>query len=352
MAEFEHSLFKLLLLVAILSAKPPGRKWLPLILAAGFLMALLPPAITLPVPWELILGITIPLLLWQNARRIISAQWQGRWKDAIIWFISAFLFSLLLWEFKALPLYSSILFGLVAASMIWSAAEADRTASAISLIGPFTIIFLLAEVEPTLQSPNQYLGGIFSGLSFGVVIALIAFYLARKFPLKSRNWITLAQIYLAYGFAYLAGVSAVAASLASVIVYVALGLYFDFWPHARVQPTPLNTWPGFLFVLVLFLLLGWQAHYPLSNTLLLEVIAGFILSLAIAWTGQQWNLATFSRNSPLWKVGLKVSLLLFPALLIWPRQTMQEPAQFAFAFGIAILVLVVVRFSLDYFFES
>ncbi len=352
MAEFEHSLFKLLLLVAVLSAKPPGRKWLPFILATGFLLALLPPARAIKVPWDLVLAVTIPLLLWQNARRIIRVQWRGKWKDTAIWFLSAFLFALLLWEFKELQLASSVLFGLVAASMIWSAAETDHTTSAVSLIGPFTLIFLLAEVEPMLQSPNRYLGGIFSGVSFGAVIALVAIYLTRKLPPRARDWITLGQIYLAYGLAYLSGISAVAASLASVIVYVALGLYYDFWSHTRVKPTPLNTWPGFMFVLILFLLLGWQAHYPLSSTLLLEVVAGFLLSLVIAWTGQQWNLAAFSRNSPLWKVGLRVSLLLFPALLIWPRQTMQEPIQLAYAFGIALLTLVVIRLSLDYFFES
>jgi hypothetical protein len=352
MAEFEHSLFKLLLLVAVLSAKPPGRKWLLLVIAGGFLLAFLPPATSVPVPWNLILGITIPLLLWQNARRIIAAQWQGRGKDIILWFVSAGLFALLLWEFKDLKVFGATLFGLVAASMIWSAAETDRSASVVSLIGPFTLIFLIAEVEPMVQSPNQYLGGIFSGLSFGAVIALVAIYITRKTPAKARDWITLGQIYLAYGFAYLTGVSAVAASLASVIVYVTIGLSLDFWPHTRVKPTPLNTWPGFIFILALFLLLGWEAHYPLSSRLLLEVVAGFILSLAIAWTGQQLNLKAFPKDSPLWKIGLRVSLLLFPALLIWPRQTIQQPLQLAYAFGIAVLLLVAVRLSLDYIFDN
>lgn len=203
-----------------------------------------------------------------------------------------------------------------------------------------------------LQSPNQYLGGIFSGLFFGVIIALAAIYITRKSPPKARNWITLGQIYLTYSIAYFTGVSAVAASLASVIVYVAIGLSLDFWPHTRVQPTPLNTWPGFIFVLALFLVLGWQAHYPPSSRLLMEVAAGFVLSLAIAWTGQQFNLKAFPKDSPLWRIGLRVSLLLFPALLIWPRQTIQQPAQLAYAIGIAILLLVVVRLSLDFIFDN
>ena len=351
MIEFEHSLLKLLLLVAVLSAKPPGRKWLPIVIAGAFLLALLPPAVSIPIPWDFILGITIPLLLWQNARRIITAQWQGKWMDILFWIGASALFALLFLGFKELELSGAILFGLVAASMIWAAVEAERTASIVSMIGPFTLIFLLAEVEPMIQTPSQYMGGIFSGLFLGAMIALLAIYVVKSKPSKLNNWIALGQIYLAYSLAYLAGVSSVAASLASVIVYVTVGLYIDLWPHKRVQPTPLNTWPGFGLILILFLLLGSQAHYPLSRLILIEVAAGFLLSLLIAWTGQRLNLEAFPRNASLWRIGLRVSLLIFPALLIWPRQTLEQPILLAYAFGIAIINLFVARITLDYFFE-
>jgi hypothetical protein len=351
MIEFEHSLLKLLLLVAVLSAKPPGRKWLLVVIAGGFLLALLPPTISIPIPWDIILGITIPLILWQNARRIITAQWEGKVKDILFWIGAATIFALMFWGFKELELSGAILFGLVAASMIWAAGEMERTTSVVSMIGPFTLIFLLAEVEPMIQTPTQYMGGIFSGLFLGAVIAFFAIYLVKKTDSKVGNWIALGQIYLAYGFAYLAGVSSVAASLASVIVYVTVGLYIDLWPHRKVQPTPLNTWPGFGLILVLFLLLGWQAHYPLSSMILIEVAAGFLLSLIIAWIGQRLNLEAFPKNVSLWRVGLRVALLIFPALLIWPRQTLAQPILLAYAFGIAIINLFVARITLDYFFE-
>jgi hypothetical protein len=349
MIEFEHSLFKLLLLVAVLSARPPGRKWLPFVIAGSFLLALLPPPVSFQIPWELLLGITVPLLLWQNARRIIAAQWVGKWKDILIWIVSAALFALVFWGFKELQLPVAVLFGLVAASMIWSAGETQATGSVVSLIGPFTLIFLLAEVEPMIQTPTQYVGGIFSGISIGVLVAVFTIYITRKINPKARNWFAVGQIYLAYGFAYIAGVSAVAASLANVVAFCTLGFFLGLWPNHRVQPAPLNTWPGFIFVLSLFLLLGWQAHYPLSSSIVLEVAVGFVLSVLIALLGQRLKLAAFPQDIPLWRIGLRVSLLLFPALLIWPHQTLQQPLLLAYAFGIAVINLAIAKISLDYF---
>ena len=349
MLEFEHSLFKLLLLVAVLSAKPPGRKWLPFIIAFSFLLAFLPPPISIPIPWELLLGLTIPILFWQNSRRIINAQWAGKWKDILIWIVSAALFALVFWAFKELEMYASILFGLVAASLIWSVGETERKTSIVSMIGPFTLIFLLAEVEPMIQSPTQYLGGIFSGLFFGSAIALIAVFLTRKTQSRFRNVIPLLQIYLSYTAAYFAGVSAIAASLASVIVFVTVGLYIDIWPFKKIEPTPLNTWPGFIFVLVLFLLLGWQAHYPPSDIFLLEVFIGFVLSVVITWVGQRLGSEAFPSSVPMWRIGLRVSFLLFPSLLIWPRQTLEQPILIVYALIIAVVNLVIARVSLNYF---
>jgi len=340
-----------LLLVAVLNARPPGRKWLPAIIAGGLLLAFLPPILTVTVPWDLVLALTIPLLLWQNARQIITAQWVGRWKDILIWLVAAALFAVVFWSFKGLEPSVVILFSLVAASMLWSVGRTKNTTSVVSLIGPFTLIFLLAEVEPLIQSTSRYIGGVFSGLAIGAVIALGAVLLNKRSTPNVGNVIAIAQIYLAYGFALFAGVSAVAASLASVIVYITFGLYSDLWPEKRVQPTPINSWGGFIYILVIFIFLGWQAHYPPSSLIFLEVLVGFVISLFIARIGQFLKLDAFPDDLPLWRVGFKVALLLFPALLIWPHDTLQQPALLAYAFGIAILNLIVARLTLTYFFE-
>jgi len=352
MIEFEHSLFKLLLLVAILSAKPPGRKWLLLIIGISFILALVPPPIFFQVPWTLLLGLIIPLLLWQNARRVIRARWLGKWKDILLWLGSATIFAALFLGFKELETSSAILFGLIAASLLWMVGENEENATIAGLIGPFTLIFLLTEVDPLIQTPNQYIGGIFSGVFLGGLIAFLAIFLALKAPQRIRDWIAIGQIYLSYGFALLVGISAVAASLASVIVFVTLGTFRGLWRSQRITPTPLNTWPGFSIILVVFLLLGWQSHYPLSNWVLFEAAAGFVVGFLIAWLGQRIKLDAFPQDIALWRVGLRVALLLFPALLIWPRQALEQPIWLAAAFGIAIANLAIARIALDYFLEN
>ena len=89
MAEFEHALFLLLLLVGVLNARPAHSILALSLIAAGFLLALLPPAVQVPLPWDLILGLAIPLLLWQNGRRLVRAGWRGNPVELTLWFAAA-----------------------------------------------------------------------------------------------------------------------------------------------------------------------------------------------------------------------------------------------------------------------
>jgi len=97
--------------------------------------------------------------------------------------------------------------------------------------------------------------------------------------------------------------------------------------------------------------LGREVHYPPSDVILLEIAAVVLMSLIIAWIGLRLKIESFSREGSVWRTGFRVSLLLFPALLIWPRGTLQEPALLAFDFGIAIVNLGLSRLTLSYFFE-
>jgi len=46
---------------------------------------------------------------------------------------------------------------------------------------------------------------------------------------------------------------------------------------------------------------------------------------------------------------LRVALVLFAALLIWPHQTLEQPLLLVYAFGIALVNLVIAKITLDYF---
>lgn len=209
----------------------------------------------------------------------------------------------------------------------------------------------MSAIDSIIVSPTEYMGNIFSGVSIGVLIALVAVFITPKNLILGFVIGLPLDRYIAYGFAYLAGVSAVTASLASVILFVSLGLYKGFWPHNKIKPTPLNTWSGFGFLLILFLLLGWQTHQPISAFLILEVVLGCGIGALVAWIGQQKKLPSFTRKSSISRVGLRVVLLLGPALLLWPRGIIQQPVLLAFALGTAGMVLALSRIALDYIFE-
>jgi hypothetical protein len=147
-------------------------------------------------------------------------------------------------------------------------------------------------------------------------------------------------------------VSAVSAAFVSVIVYVVLGLFRGLWLRNKVQPAPFNTWLGFTVLLGIFLVLGWQSHQTVSLILLIEVLAGSLIGVAVAWIGIKLKLPSFRDNVPLRRIGIRVVILLFPALLLWPRGSLKEPALLAYAFGLAGLFLVLSRLTLDYFIED
>ena len=351
MIEFEHTIFILLLLTGVLNAKPPRQRWATLIILIGVLLVFIPPAQTIKVPWDFILGLVIPLLLWQNIRRIVNANWRG-WKSVTLWVITVLIFSFALWFGGALNWPGALLFGVIAASMIWRAGEPESGSSYMSQVGPLTLIFLLTEVEVAIQSPDHYVGGIFSGAFFGVIAALFGLYLLKKTSPKLHIWIGIGQVYLAYWISFMLGVSAVAAAFVSVMTFVWLNQYYQLGFHKNAPAAPLNTWPGFGLMLALFMLLGWQAHQPVSTLLIIEVVVGALIGLGITWMGRRWEIPAFHKQKPFWLAGLRAAVLLFPALLIWPRDILKQPTQLAVAIGITILVIGMSYMGLSYYFPN
>jgi len=351
MIDFEHTVFVLLLLTGVLNAKPPRQRWGIVIILVGILLVFLPPAQRINIPWNLVIGLVVPLLMWQNIRRIATADWQG-WKSVILWVISVVIFSIALLFGGGLNWPGAILFGVISASMIWRAGEPENCSSYMSQIGPLALVFLLTEVEALIQSPNQYMGGIFSGASFGVITALIALRLLRRTPSKYHSWIGIGQAYLAYWFSFYAGVSAVTAVLVSIMVFIWLNQYSRLGYHITDPLAPLNTWPGFGVILALFLLLGWQGHQPVSTIIILEILAGALAGLCITWLGRKLDIPAFQKKGSLLMAALRTGLLLFPALLLWPRDILAQPLLLGAALGLAALVIGLSYMALLFYFPK
>jgi hypothetical protein len=351
MIEFEHTIFVLLLLTGVLNANPPQQRWGILIILAGILLVFIPPALPFFIPWNLVIGLVVPLLLWQNARRIANADWQG-WKSVALWVASVLIIGIALFVGGGLNWLGALLFGVIGASMIWRAGEPENKSSYMSQVGPLALVFLLTEVEAVVQSPNQYLGGIFSGASFGLITALIGLYLLKKTQPKFHSLIGIGQAYLAYWFSFYAGVSAVSAVLVSVMVFIWLNQYSNLGIPNSNPLAPFNTWPGFGLILALFLLLGLQSHQQISPIIILEVIAGVLAGLSITWLGRKLNVPAFQTDRSLLMAGLRTGLLLFPALLLWPRDILAQPLLLAAALGLAILVIGLSYMALLFYFPK
>ncbi|MEN8241928.1 MAG: hypothetical protein ABFS17_08410 [Chloroflexota bacterium] len=338
MIEFEHSLFILLLLIGLLNAKPSRPRWAILVIVAGVLLVFFPPPGEIPIPWETILGMVIPLLLWQNIRRMSTASWRG-WSSIILWGITVLVFSFFLWYVGGYGWPSGLLFGMIVASMIWRASEPKSGSSYMSLVGALSLVFLLTEVDVAIQSPNHYIGGIFSAAFNGLISALFGLYLIRKFRSKYDSWIGVGQVYFAYWISFFSGVSPITAATVSVMAFVWLRQYSRLGHYKTTLPAPLNSWFGFGIIFAIFLLLGWQGHQPISGLLIVEVIVGTVLGIGIAWLGYKLKNPAFQNQGPFWLLGIRISLLLFPALLIWPRGILQQPIQLVVAIALSVIVL-------------
>ena len=340
MVEFEHALFMLLLLVGIFSARPPQQKLTLVFIGAGILLAMLPPFRIIPVPWELILNLTIPLLFWQNARHWLSARWRISRAELVLWLLSIAGLTAALSIIGYLTWAAALLFGIVAASMLWRAIEIEQNFSQISQLGPLTLIFLLTEIAPAVETPGRYLGGLFSGAAIGIGVALFSIYLSQRLLPHARGWVALAQVYLAYWLGTFIGVSAVAAALISIAIYAEVSLRRGIYQDGVSLPAPLNSWPVFIAALILFAFLGWQAHQPVSLVLIVEAVIGFFTGLLIALAGRFLNVSSLIQLPSAWRAGLSVGLFLFASLLLWPRDILLDPLPLAVALGVAIFTNV------------
>ncbi len=226
------------------------------ILAVGLLLAFLPPVLPLNVPWGLVLLVTVPLLLWQSARRLVSANWWNIRVELALWGFASLLFAIPFVIAGSLEVLSALLLGMLLGSILWRAGEGEKSPSFVSQIGPLTLIFLLVETAPQVEYPNRYLGGVFSGLAIGIAIAAAATWLVGRVSPRWQDVIALGQVYLAFTIGTALEISAVATALASVVAYFILALRRNLWDGGNMRPAPLNSWSGFLALLAVFIVLG------------------------------------------------------------------------------------------------
>jgi hypothetical protein len=211
----------------------------------------------------------------------------------------------------------------------------------VSQIGPLTLIFLLVETAPQVETPNRYLGGVASGLALGISIAAAATWLVGRVTSRWQNAIALGQVYLAFAIGTALEISAVAAALASVVGYFIFAMRSNLWEGGKMRPAPLNSWPGFLALLTVFIVLGWQIHHPFSALVAVEVLVGIIIGLICATVGRRLGIPVFLTSGSITVASSRVALLVLAALLLWPREDLLGPLPVALAVAAAAVTLFI-----------
>jgi CBS domain-containing protein len=347
MITLEHTLVILLLLVGLLNARPkiPRLAWWTI--AGALALALIAPAVPILMPWEFLSVLLIPILFWQAARRLVRARMPVNIKDVAIWLGMAVGIGGILLLTSELMIAGSLMFGLLAASMIWRATEEEQQPTHLGQVGPLALAFLLAEIAPAIEAPGRYMLALLAGAGIGALVGYIAVQVAQGVSQNTwQNILSIGQVYLAYEVATLLGLSGVAAAMMSVAVFVAYGTKRGLWPDGSVRPTPLDSTPIFILAVLVLAFFAWQTHVPFTPILLLEIALGLLFTALVIWVGRRLGSEPFLLENSYQRIMLQVGSLLVPAILLWPREALLDPLPLAIALAAAALATLTTYYTL------
>ena len=340
MAGYEHALF-LLLLLGFLLRDQQGRHQASLyLIVGGLLLVLLPPIVSVKIPWDLILALVLPWILWQNAQNWLYIVLSFPKREIFLWLITALSLVLIVVFIGNITWFRAIFFGIVAASLLWQVSRLGEISNPLEVIGPLTLVFLLVETSLPLDAPTLYFGSLFSGAGIGIVLVILSIAVIKKVPPKYESWILLGQVYLAYWIALALNASPIAAVLISVVVFAEFHYTHLEGKVAGMASARLDDRLPFFILLTLFIFTAWQTHQPLTLIQWLEVVLGLCTGLLVALLGQRIGLPRFEHLSLNWHSALKLGLFLFGILILWPRGSDLGPVLIWIAIGLAVFLPV------------
>jgi CBS domain-containing protein len=342
MSTLEHSLIMLLLLTGLLSARPRLPLAVQAVIIGAVALALVAPIAPLDLPWNALAASVIPVLLWQTAQPVVNARRPIKIEEILLWLLIVAGIGSVLALTAELNLAGALLFGVLAASVAWRALEGDETqASYLGPFGPLALAFLLTEIDLLIEVRDVYALMLLGGAVIGVVLGYASVQIALRIPggLKRNVW-SIAQVYLAYGIGLIFGLSGVATALLSIAAYLVYGSRRGLWVSGSLQPRPFDYRPIFGAAVIALAFFGWQTHVSLTGPLLLEVGLGLAVVGTAVWLGRFLKSQAFSVERSFVKVLTQVGLLLVPALLLWPRQALLDPAPLALALVVAAAAML------------
>lgn len=344
----EHALVMVLLLVGLLSVRREQRRYVPWVVLVGVALSLLTPVHTLDFTWPIVSALVLPPLLWQIAVYLATARPALTHKAWLAWPLTALPIGLALVVGARLPLTSALLLGVLAASLMWQVRERVTGSTDLGAFGQLALALLLAEVDVALHPLGPFLGSLFAGAVLGLLLGYLGVRIALRLAEgEARNLFCLGLAYLAYLAGTLMGGSGVVTAAMTGLTVAIYGYNVGLWPASAALPRPLNRPVVFVLMAGAFLLLGWQAHVPLT----VARAAGIGLGLVGAGLGVfvgRWLVpvpeeATLSLPQALWRKQRKVFLLLLGSLLLWPQGAALEPQPLAVALLAALVTILILR---------
>ena len=347
----EHALLLVLLLIGLLSSQGPLRRYVPWVVLAGIGLSLLTPVHALEPAWPLISVLVLPPLLWQVGVRVATIRSTFAWRIWLAWLLTALLLAAALHLGGRLPLTGALLLGLLAASLVWQVRERTTGRTDQGAFGLLALALLLAEVNVIQYPLGAVLGTLFSGAGLGLLLGYIGVRVALRLPgAGSRSLFCLGLAYLAYLGGLILGASGVVTVAMTGLMVAAYGYNVGLWPTTAALPALLDHRGIFLPLATVWLLLGWEAHVPLTAAHL----AGIGLGMVAAAVGLlvAHHLAPVpgepaqSLPQVLLRKELQVFLLLSGTLLLWPQNVALEPGLLVVALLAALLTLFILRIVL------
>jgi hypothetical protein len=366
----EHALTMLLLLVGLLSIQREQRRFVPLVILAGVALSLFTPFHNLGIAWPLILALVLPPLLWQVAVRLATVHSQFTARNWLSWLVTIMLIGLALGTGARIRPASALLLGILAASLVWQVRERAAGGTELGTFGQLALALLLAEVDVALHPLGPFLGSLFAGAGLGVLLGYAGVRVALRLSEgDARNYFCLGLAYVAYLIGALIGGSGVVTATMTGLMVVIYGCKVGLWPSMEILPAPLDRLGVFVLMAGVFLLLGWQAHIPLTAPRVLGIGLGLVAAaigivlgrLVSATETSASSLPTLSRRDKgntiqaqaeeagqlmgraLFRKERKVFLLLLGTLLLWPQEAIVEPWSLMVALVAALLVVLILR---------
>ena len=346
--ELEHALIMLLLLVGLLSIHGKYLRYVPWVIVGGVALSLFTPTHIIEPAWPILSALVLPPLLWQVALRLSTTRPAFSWRSLLAWLLTIILIGLALSLGGKVPVTYALFIGILATSLMWQLRERATGSSDLGAFGQLTLALLLVEVDVALHPLGPFLGSLFSGAALGLFLGFVGVRLAPRFPPgKARNLFYLGLIYFAYLTGVMIGTSGVTMAIMTGLVVASYSYSVGLWPTKEEWPVSLNQ--GWVFVLMAgtWLLLGWQAHVPLTAVHItgigLVLVAAAFGVLVGRWLDPMPEASVQPLPQALLRKQGKVFLLLLGVLLLWPQEAMLTLFPLAVALLAALVIIFILR---------